>query len=215
MAVRTVSNRGRNVVGRFPSLKMERMIQFESLVELDYLYLLDHDQGVERYEEQPLTIEYLYGRKTLHYTPDFHVVRLGTNWLIECKPDPFVNTEENQRKFAAATAWCNERGWEFAVATAEQIRSGYRLPNVKFLTRYARQKNNPMIRSRVFAVIFEANSPVPVADLVKVVQPLDLAVGLAVIFNMTFHHEIDIDLDQAPIALSSLVFPPPCRGEER
>ena len=132
---------------------MERMVQFESLVELDYLHLLDYEQDVERFEEQPLTIEYQYGEKILHYTPDFHVVRSGGNWLIECKPDKFVDTEENQRKFVAASAWCNEHGWKFAVATADQIQAGFRLQNVKFLTRYARQKVDPIVRSRIFAAI--------------------------------------------------------------
>lgn len=215
MAVRTVSNRGGNVIGRFPSLKMECMVQFESLVELDYLYLLDYEQDVERFEEQPLTIEYQYGGKTLHYTPDFHVVRSRENWLIECKPDQFVDTDENQRRCSAATAWCNEQGWKFAVATADQIRAGYRLQNVKFLTRYARHKVDPIARSRIFATMLGAKSPILITNLAKQAQPLDLSVGLAAIFHLTFHHELEMDLDQALISLATPIFPPQSRGEKR
>ncbi len=215
MAVRTVSNRGGNVIGKFPSLKMERMVQFESLVELDYLHLLDYEQDVEKFEEQPLTIEYLYGGKILHYTPDFHVVRSGRNWLIECKADKFVDTDENQRKFAAATVWCHERGWNFAVATADQIRAGYRLQNVKFLTRYARQKVDPAVRSSIFAAILEANSPFSVADLAKQTHSQDISISLAAIFHMLFRHELESDLDQALISLITPIFPPKGKGEKR
>jgi len=77
MPVRKVSNRGGNVIGHFPSLKMQRMIAFESLIERDYLYLLDYELDIEWFAEQPLTIEYRHNGKTLHYTPDFHIVAAG------------------------------------------------------------------------------------------------------------------------------------------
>ena len=39
MPVRNVSNRGGNAIGRFPSLKMQRMIAFESLLERDFIWV--------------------------------------------------------------------------------------------------------------------------------------------------------------------------------
>ena len=62
MPVRNVSNRGGNVIGKFPSIKMGRMVAFESLLERDFIYLLDHAEEVTWFEEQPLTIEFA----TLH-----------------------------------------------------------------------------------------------------------------------------------------------------
>ena len=38
MPVRKVRNHGNNIIGKFPSRKMERMISFESTIERDYLY---------------------------------------------------------------------------------------------------------------------------------------------------------------------------------
>jgi hypothetical protein len=58
MPVRKVSNRGGNIIGRFPSLKLERMVDFESLIERDFIYMLDFDSDVVSFTEQPLTIEY-------------------------------------------------------------------------------------------------------------------------------------------------------------
>jgi hypothetical protein len=57
MPVKKVSNRGGNIIGRFPSLKLGRMVDFESLIERDFIYVLDFEPDVESFSEQPLTIE--------------------------------------------------------------------------------------------------------------------------------------------------------------
>jgi len=51
--------------------------------------------------------------------------------------------------------------------------------------------------------------------LAKQAQPLDLSVGLAAIFHMLYHHELEMDLDQALISLANPIFPPQSRGEKR
>ena len=106
MPVRKVSNRGKNIIGKFPSIKMRRMIAFESLIERDFLYLIDYDKEVDWFEEQPLTIEYQYEGEIRHYTPDFHIIEKGREVLIECKPEKFVLSAENQRKAFIARDWC-------------------------------------------------------------------------------------------------------------
>jgi len=50
MPVRKVSNRGGNAICRFPSTKMRRMIALESLLERDFIYLLDYNADVEWFE---------------------------------------------------------------------------------------------------------------------------------------------------------------------
>jgi len=77
MPVRKVSHHGKNIIGRFPSVKLERMVAYESLLELDFLYLLDFERDVITYEEQPVTIDYEHNRKQLRYTPDFILKRLS------------------------------------------------------------------------------------------------------------------------------------------
>jgi hypothetical protein len=47
MSVRKVTNRGGNIIGKFPSFKMKRAIQFESTLERDYLYLPRHEHRQE------------------------------------------------------------------------------------------------------------------------------------------------------------------------
>ena len=105
MPVRTPSNRGGNTIGWFASYKMRRSIAYESLLECDYLYLLDFADEVVAFEEQPLTITYQHAGRTHRYTPDFRVSQGGHELLIECKPLALVGTDENRRKFAAGEAW--------------------------------------------------------------------------------------------------------------
>lgn len=205
VAVRQVSNRGGNIIGRFPSLKMKRMISFESLIECDFLYLLDYEPEVERFDEQPLTIEYWFGQKLLHYTPDFHVLRTQRNLLIECKPEALTETEENRRKFNAAVAWCVEQDWTFCVVTDRDLRTGVRLKNVKLLTRYARYNLQPEMKSRVYALLEAASAPLTVGDLTQTLAPADPPSAIASLLHLAFHHEIAITLEGAPISVHSPV----------
>jgi hypothetical protein len=208
MPVRKVSNRGGNAVGRFPSAKMGRMIAFESLLERDFIYLLDYDPTVEWFEEQPLSIEYLYETQLLHYTPDFHLFEGGRHVLVECKPEQFVASEENRRKVAVAQAWCEERGWEFRLVTDQQVRSGYRLQNIKLLSQYARQKVDTATRSQIQAFVQAAQMPICIHDLAQAIAPI------ASIFCLAYHHEIELALDEAPISESTLVSSPSHKSKE-
>jgi head-tail adaptor len=206
MPVRRVSNRGGNAIGRFPSLKVGRMVEFESLIERDYLYLLDHQADVEWFEEQPMTVKYRQDEQDLHYTPDFHVVQGGSNFLVECKPHARVANEENQRKFRAARDWCAEHGWAFQVVTDQEIRAGWRLKNVRFLTRYARLRISPEVRGRILNCLLSAAIPMSLDDLVeKAACNGNDAEVIATILSMAFHHKVSVPLDDAPISGRSLV----------
>lgn len=198
MPVRKVSNRGGNSIGRFPSLKMGRMIAFESLLERDFIYLLDYDVRVEWFEEQPLTIEYLHAGQTRHYTPDFQLVEAGRQILVECKPERFVDTDDNPRKFAVARDWCASRGWEFRVVT-DQIRAGFRLQNIKRLTPYARLAVDVSLRSRIEAYL-QAASTTTLQALAQSIDPADPQRVIACLLHLAFHHHLDLLLDTVPLS---------------
>jgi hypothetical protein len=207
MPVRKVSNRGGNTIGRFPSTKMGRMIAFESLLERDFIYLLEYEPDVEWFEEQPLKIEYLYEAKHLHYTPDFHLLGCGgRHELVECKPERFIETEENCRKFAVAQEWCERKGWGFRVVTDQDVRRGFRLQNVKLLARYARQKVDITIRSQIHTLLQTTQTPLSIRDLVDKLVSTDTTTVIASVFSLAYHDEISLSLDDAPISEASIVF---------
>jgi hypothetical protein len=199
MPVRNVASRGGNAIGRFPSLKMQRMIAFESLLERDFIYLLDYDATVTWFEEQPLTIEYEHEGKLLHYTPDFHLVERDQHVLIECKPEHFVNTADNQRKFAAARAWCQACDWQYRIVTDTDVRAGHRLQNIQLLTGYARHHIAPVLRCQIYAALQSASAATPIQDLARALCPSDLAAVTSAILHLAYHGVVDLPLDHAPI----------------
>jgi len=206
MPVRKVSHRGGNAIGRFPSIKMGRMIAFESLLERDFIYLLDFDPSVEWFEEQPLTIEYMHETKPQHYTPDFRLFEAGQHVLIECKPECLVDTDENRRKFTAAQDWCDKRGWEIRTVTDRQVRSGYRLQNVRLLTQYARQSVDPLLRSRIYAFLQNVQPSRPIREIARTLLPANQAAVTASLLHLVYHHALSLPLDSAPISEDTVVF---------
>ncbi|MBN1955258.1 MAG: TnsA endonuclease N-terminal domain-containing protein [Anaerolineae bacterium] len=203
MAVRKVSNRGGNIVGHFPSLKLGRMVAFESLIERDFIYLLDYDPGVEHFAEQPLTIQYHEANKKRRYTPDFHVIYRGQPFLCECKPAQFVADPQNQIKFAAARLCCQKQGWAFAVVTDAQLATGWRIANIKLLTQFARYVIGAETKGRVFAFLAAVAGPVTVADVMQGVNPAAPQAVAIPILHMAFHHQVHIPLDDAKISVNS------------
>ena len=205
MPVRKVSNRGGNIIGHFPSLKLGRMVAFESLIERDFIYLLDFESDVAWFAEQPLTIPYQHQDKILNYTPDFHIIRDSQNILVECKPWKLTDKDDNQRKFAAAQAWCAVRGWAFQVVSDEQLRRGHRVRNVKLLTQFARYNIEPTMKHHLRTFLAGTPGPVRIADVMVNVAPERPQTVIIPILHLAFHHELALPLDEAPISTNSPV----------
>jgi hypothetical protein len=203
--VRKVSNRGGNIIGRFPSFKLGRMVDFESLIERDLIFVLDFEPDVETFCEQPLTIEYQDEGKVRHYTPDFYVIKKGQHLLIECKPEKFVQSAKNQRKFSAGQAWCATRGWAYQLVTDQSLYSGYRLQNIKHLTQFARYAISPAMKQRIRAFLSVTSFPVTIAEVMFKIAPHAPSSVQIPLYHMAFHHELILPLDGAPLSPDSLI----------
>lgn len=202
MPVRRVSNRGGNIVGYFPSVKLERMVAFESTIERDLLYLLDFEPHVESFAEQPLVITYWEGIKQRTYTPDFQVkFTNGQTTLVECKPEALVKKEQNVMKFAAGEAWCAERGWKYEVITDQALRRGFRLDNVRFLTRFARHELPLTLEYQIKAVVASWDRPLSLQDVIDRVTSESPSLIQAMMFQLVFFNELVLQLDESPIDL--------------
>lgn len=139
MVVRRITNHGYlKRIGKFPSLKIGRMVWWESPLERDYIHLLEADGSVSFYQEQPLRIRFILDGKEYFYTPDFLVKRPPVIQIVEVKPEKKIHSEENQRRFRAATKACCQRGYQFVVATDTMIRVQPRLDNIKSFWKYSR-----------------------------------------------------------------------------
>lgn len=137
MPVRKIPKNHLVVTGGYASAKVDRLVEFESLLEKEHMLLLDFDDTVDRYEEQPVRIPV----PGVHqgYVVDLIVHRRHgqSTQLVEVKPQEFLDryATEYAPKFTAAEAYCGDRGWEFIKRTEHDIRTP-RLANLKFLRSY-------------------------------------------------------------------------------
>src|ERR1017187_4079 len=95
MAVRKLKKSYQNVTGLFPSNLLRRLVQFDSMLERDFILLLDLHPSVRWFAEQPMKIRFIDASGVDQvYVPDFYVEFkggrfLGRNvkrpWIVETK----------------------------------------------------------------------------------------------------------------------------------
>lgn len=128
---RNISANEFSLTGQIKSLKRNDLIDFESSLERDYIHILEFDENVRYYYEQPLKIKF----NDRYYVPDFFVEYWdGTKEVIEIKYtiDLIDNASKYVSKFKAAEEFCNSNDLTFRILTENEIRNDY-LFNIKFL----------------------------------------------------------------------------------
>lgn len=125
MRVRKVVTRsGKRFRGKFPSRKLGRMVQWESLLERDAILALEYLHEVATYQEQPsVEIYYDESHQPRRYVPDFRAVFAdGRELIIEIKPQARIETKEIGEKLAAIARRFEEQGRSYRVLTEIDIR---------------------------------------------------------------------------------------------
>lgn len=118
------------------------MVASESTLERDWLILLDFDDSIERYEEQPVRINYYdeQGRRRFYY-PDVIVFYKDGRQPLLCevkyRDELKQKWKEMKPKIRAARAYAREHGWRFGILTEREIRTPF-LVNVKLLRHHRR-----------------------------------------------------------------------------
>jgi hypothetical protein len=181
------------------------MVGYQSLIERDFIYLLDFAPSVSEFCEQPFPIHYREGSKERQYTPDFSFVHSGQVYLIECKHHQYMQPDKNKLKWEAAQRWSYAQGVLFYVVTEMMIRAGYCLENIKLLTDYARYTIDPAAQTNVLRILTEARTPLTVADLMTRLAPSQPQTAITTILHLTYHHFLHIPLADAPITSASPV----------
>lgn len=147
MPVRKITAGYCNVTSRLPSRKLGRMVDAESTLERDFFLLLEYEDNVAWYEEQPLSIDFDHNKRSKTYTPDALVLRRSQEGefytLYEIKPrsELFKNWKKLKPKLKAAIKKCASEGWKFKIVTEVEIRSQY-LKNIEFIELF-KQTSSP------------------------------------------------------------------------
>lgn len=136
MRVRKVVTRsGKRFRGKFPSLKLNRMVHWESMLERDAIFHFEYHPLVLSYQEQP-SIEIYYDKEgeQHRYFPDFRLTfRDGEELFVEVKPLRVLATKVVRDKLQAIAKRFEEQGRRFRVMTEDDIRRQPLLANLQRL----------------------------------------------------------------------------------
>jgi len=124
--------------GKYPSWKMQRMMQWESVHEGNAMRILDASPRVISFYEQPCEIIYkINGEHRRHY-PDFMVVESHRREFWEVKTEVDANSVEVAERTEFLKTFLPEYGYNYLVVFAENLAKQPRLDNVKRLNKLGR-----------------------------------------------------------------------------
>lgn len=105
---------GTGIHGYFTSLKNNKTFYFRSLLELNYLILLEESKEVNKYQVEPFQIP--LQDKIHHYTPDFLINETEIKELKTSKHLSYTKEDERfAEETAAALKYANENNMAFEV----------------------------------------------------------------------------------------------------
>lgn len=203
MKVRNISNSNRQKnIGKFASDKMQKIIEWESPLERDYIYLLEFDDLTEYYQEQPLRILASINQKSYSYTPDFLVIRSERKYIVEVKPYDFLDEYNTKLKALIGQAYAEKEGLIFKIVTDKDIYEGSFLYNIKLLHRYKRVYTPLPIVHKISRIIDAENS----ITLEELGEKLGLSSYdyLPIIYNLLYRKILISDL-QVPLNKNNMI----------
>lgn len=135
--VRNLIHRGAvRPVFKVPSIKMQRVIQCESLLEVDLVHLLDASPFVASFGEQPATFRFFIDGERRWHVPDFRVEQSGRRIYVEVKFKRDVDDYVLART-ALIQQQIDQEGSAYLLLTEADIRRPYWLANTRQVLRRA------------------------------------------------------------------------------
>ena len=224
MSARKIPTSHRAITGRYPMKRLRVQVAFESLLERDFLILVDLDRDVASVEGQPVKLEWRdrEARRYRRYTPDFLVtfrppdeqVPEGQSnktcpWLIEVKDRQTLKEKWSEflPGFRVATAYAHKHGWRFHLMTENRIRTPL-LKNARLLLPAAVLPEDAA-RCEVLLQNLRSHGALTVRDLAAIVcaEQMGQAPFLRMIWRMLAQREISADLS-LPLGMNTLLHPP-------
>lgn len=144
------------------------------------MILLEFDDTVERFEEQPVKVPVVVnGKKLKPYVPDILIhyfplesgeARRPVLGEVKKTEDLKKNKEKYAPKFDAASRYAVEQGWEWHIFTEKEIRTPY-LDNLKFLRQYHSEEPDDELVQEVIRHFQNARDPVTAGLLLQKLCP--------------------------------------------
>jgi TnsA endonuclease-like protein len=218
--VRRLKKSHKNVTGLFYSRKLGRHVQFDSMLERDFILLLDTHPVVLNFSEQPFHICWFdHNGEPQSYCPDFEVtfgpgIFLGRQvhrpWIVETKyrNDLAESWTSLRPKIQAGFANALERGATFHLITEEFLQSN-EMNNAKFLRRFQRAFSGRATEAIVERL--QKNDGITAEELILSLAETGVETSelTAQLWGAVSHGRVTLDWEQ-PISLAS-----PIRAAER
>ncbi|WP_111265422.1 TnsA endonuclease N-terminal domain-containing protein [Marilutibacter maris] len=126
---------------KFWSLKLGRIVQCESVLEVEVAQLLDASPEVAEFSEQPAFINYeIAGQRHVH-VPDFVVRTTDRREFIEVKYSYTVDDEVRRRTTLLVNRLAHF-GWDYRLLTDAEINRGSWLSNARVLLRRGQESGS-------------------------------------------------------------------------
>ena len=208
---RVRSGRG-NLCSRYPSRKMGRVVQAESLVEMGELLEAEFNVGVVAFWDQPEQIPVTYARmeatgQTYWVTPDFFQMFADSCRFVACKteeellcfsakhPERWVRRPDGRWRFPPGEAAAARLGFGFEVRSSADMRPKY-LANVSFVSRYLSSSSTdpePEVAQRIRDFVTD-HAGATILDV------LDDGVPADAIYRMIATGNVYVDLERERLA---------------
>lgn len=172
MSVRKIKKSYLSCTGYFASYKNNNQIAFESVMERDLFMILEFDDNVLKYEEQPLRVFYPYNNRTRRYTPDVLITyKDDSQKLIEVKyASELTSNEDLAEKMSILKKYfLNEYSLNFELFTDEDIDIQY-LDNLKFLYKFVFIPKDE-IKCNLIDEITLSNKEINVKNILNTITP--------------------------------------------
>lgn len=198
MSVRKIKKSYISCTGYFASYKNKTQVAFESVMERDFYMILEFDDSVYKYEEQPLQINYEYfNGRNRKYTPDTLVTyKDGTKKVFEVKYQSEIdNSPELQKKLELLKSELKTlHNYDFEIFTDTMIDKVY-LDNLKFLYKFVFIPSNDS-KTKLIKTIIDTHHSIKIKEILTEITP-DKVIQLEYIpylWNYLFHNKSHINL---------------------
>ena len=196
-----VYRRQRHMPGRWFSTSTGRFLEYESLLERDWMLLMDFDREVESICEQPLRLRYLKDGLPASHVPDLLVWRRGRPELCDVKSEERLDDPDFQAQVHATGRACTAAGVEYRVLSEPDRQL---LMNVRWLAGF-REPPADLDGERVRMLAVLAGGPSTIAELLS--RSREVVLARPVLMNMLWTGAAIVDVG-IPIGAESRVWAP-------
>jgi hypothetical protein len=155
---KVVSRSRARATGKFPSWKMGRMIQWESVNELNAFRRLDATPGALAYYEQPLMIRFvLDGETHIHY-PDVLIEWGHRKGLVEIKSESDASNPVFANRTRLLAAALPQYGFGYQMVGADELSKEPQLSNSLILLKHGREAVCDIAREQVRQILLSTVS---------------------------------------------------------